>query len=96
MLGYALGICLHFTHRPRTHSQFLLYITNSSSKVNPEAMGFILIRACEVGLDFDKDWLRDCPKCEGPSDVGVSKNKMPTQQKIMVRNMPSNSSRKIL
>jgi hypothetical protein len=55
MLGYASGICLplhtsaSFPKRP--HSQFLLYITNSSSKVNPEAMGFILIRACEVGLD---------------------------------------------
>jgi len=60
MLGYALGICLplhteaSFLEQP--HSHLLLYITNSSSKVNPEAMGFILIRACEVELDFDKDY----------------------------------------
>jgi hypothetical protein len=62
MLVYASGICLPlhtYASFPKwPHLQFLLYITNSSSKVNPEAMGFILIRACEVGLDFDKDYGR--------------------------------------
>jgi hypothetical protein len=60
MLDYGSAIFLplhtYISFRKRPHSQFLLYITNSSSKVNPEAMGFILIRACEVGLDFDKDY----------------------------------------